>query len=157
MDFGGETYTHLLFQEEMEKKKPKHTDKEKAKGIASRLDGERKAEQNTRERGERRKHIVPGTGREVRRRRERWERGKEVLRNGGDTSGVPASVLGTLTTFFHLTITTLKDRSYYPDCQKNEINCSAGEGKTEESCALEVLFFPPLHIEMGVREHMQRC
>lgn len=62
---------------EKKNKKPKHTDKEKAKGIASRLDGERKAEQNTRERGERRKHIIPGTGREVRRRRERWERGKE--------------------------------------------------------------------------------
>lgn len=51
------------WKKKTKKKHPKHTDKEKAKGIASRLDGERKAEQNTRERGERRKHIIPRTGR----------------------------------------------------------------------------------------------
>lgn len=56
------TYSSRKKWKKKKKKKPKHTDKEEAKGIASRLDGERKAEQNTRERGERRKHIIPRTG-----------------------------------------------------------------------------------------------
>lgn len=34
---------------------------------------------------------------------------------------------GHFNTFYHLMITTLKDCFYYPDFQKDEINCSAGK------------------------------
>ena len=60
--------------------------------------------------------------------------------------------LCTSTIVFHVIITTLKDCFYYPDFQKDEINCWAGKWRIRSQFDSEILFFLPHPIEREVRK-----